>query len=398
MGQLDRQERCRLCHGYPNLEQLFIPDTIPPSEKTAAPAAPAGIRRFPHGYGNCYCIQSSMLTDAAMPLRYLKTILASLLLLALLQPVRASPTVVRVGVMEFGTVNWELDVIQAQGLAKKRGIELKIVPMASAEAPTVALQGGAVDIIVTDWIWVTRQRAEGKMYAFAPYSNAVGSLVADRASGIRSVADLKDRKLGIAGGPTDKTWLLLRAYARQQLNADLTKYTRPTFAAPPLLTELALRNQVDAALNYWHYAARLEANGMATVIDMPEILKGLGIQKPIPMIGWVFPEEWAARNAEAVKGFLAASYEAKALLAASDAEWNRIKPKMRAENDAVFTALRNGFIKGIPTCSDQDTMNAVGKTFRILAELGGTQLVGRSTELSPGTFWPGFRLPACPAN
>jgi NitT/TauT family transport system substrate-binding protein len=333
-----------------------------------------------------------------MHFRYLKNFLLAALL-ALSQAAHASgPTVIRVGVMEFGTVNWELDVIQANGLAKKRGIELKIVPLASAEAPTVALQGGAVDIIVTDWIWVTRQRAESKTYTFAPYSNAVGSLVADRSSGIRTVADLKDRKLGIAGGPTDKTWLLLRAYARQQLNVDLPKYTKPVFAAPPLLTELALRNQVDAALNYWHYAARLEANGMTTVIDMPDILKGLGIHKPIPMIGWVFQEDWAARNAEAVKGFLAASYEAKALLAASDAEWNRIKPKMRAENDAVFIALRNGFIKGIPTCSDQDTMSAVGKTYRILAEMGGTQLVGKSAELAPGTFWSGFRLPPCPAG
>jgi len=333
-----------------------------------------------------------------MHVRYLQNVLTAMLLLALSLGAHAASNVIRVGVMEFGTVNWELDVIQAHGLAKKRGIELKIVPLASPDAPTVALQGGAVDIIVTDWIWVSRQRAESRMYTFAPYSNAVGALVADRSSGIRAIADLKDRKLGIAGGPTDKTWLLLRAYAQHKLNADLTKFTKPTYAAPPLLTELALRNQVDAALNYWHYAARLEANGMSTVIDMPEILKGLGIHKPIPMIGWVFQEDWAVRNADAVKGFLAASYEAKTILAGSDTEWNRIKPKMRAENDAIFTALRAGFIKGIPTCSDQDTMSAVGKTFRILAEFGGTQLVGKSAELAPGTFWSGFRLPPCPAG
>lgn len=337
-----------------------------------------------------------------MSFRYLHKVLTALLMLGLVHSAHAAaPTVIRVGVLEFGTVNWELDVIQAHGLAKKHGVELKIVPLASPDAPTVALQGGAVDIIVTDWIWVTRQRAESRMYTFAPYSNAVGSLMADRNSGIRTVADLKDKKLGIAGGPTDKTWLLLRAYAQRKLAVDLSKSAKPTFAAPPLLTELALRNQVDAALNYWHYAARLEANGMVTVIDMPEILKGLGIDKPIPMIGWVFQEDWAARNAEAVKGFLAASHEAKSILAKSDAEWNRIKPKMRAENDAVFAALRTGFIKGTPTCSDQDTMNAVGKTFRILAELGGTQLVGKAaglTELAPGTFWPGFRLPPCTAG
>lgn len=336
-----------------------------------------------------------------MHFRYLHRFLIVLLALVLANVACAGepkPMVVRVGVLEFGTVNWELDVIQAHGLAKKRGIELKLVPLASADAPTVALQGGAVDIIVADWIWVARQRAESNAYTFAPYSNAVGSLMVERNSGIRALSDLKDKKLGIAGGPTDKTWLLLRAYAQRKLAVDLTRFVKPTFAAPPLLAELAMRSQVDAALNYWHYAARLEANGMVTLIDMPEILKGLGISKPIPMIGWVFHEDWAARNAEAVKGFLAASYEAKAILADSDAEWNRLKPKMRAENDTVFAALRTGFRKGIVTCSDQDTMTAVGTTFRILAEVGGPQLVGKSSELTAGTFWPGFRLPSCPTH
>ena len=46
-----------------------------------------------------------------------------------------------------------------------------------ALAAHFALQGGAVDVIVSDWIWVTRQRAEGGLYSFAPYSNAVGSIM-----------------------------------------------------------------------------------------------------------------------------------------------------------------------------------------------------------------------------
>ena len=41
-------------------------------------------------------------------------------------------TPLRVGVLEFGTVSWELELIQSRELAKKRGIDLKIVPLASA--------------------------------------------------------------------------------------------------------------------------------------------------------------------------------------------------------------------------------------------------------------------------
>jgi NitT/TauT family transport system substrate-binding protein len=304
----------------------------------------------------------------------------------------------RVGVLQFGTVAWELDVIQMHKLAQKRGLALSIVPLASGDASTVALQGGAVDVIVSDWIWVTRQRAEGSNYSFAPYSNAVGALMVKADSGLRSVADLKGKSVGISGGPSDKTWLLLRAYASKKLNLDLATAARPVYAAPPLLNELALSKQVDAALNVWHYDARLEANGMRPLIKLPEILAGLGVDKPIPLIGWVFREDWAAQNPQVMERFMAASMEAKALMANSDAEWERLKPLMRAEDNATFVALKNGYRNGIPTCDYANSQGNVAAVFKLLAETGGEKLVGKSKTLSEGTFWSGFKLPACPKN
>ncbi|MEZ5453670.1 MAG: hypothetical protein R3E93_12775 [Thiothrix sp.] len=75
---------------------------------------------------------------------------------------------VRVGVLEFGTVNWEMDTLKYHKLDEQNGIELEIMPLASADASTVALQGGAVDIIVSDWVWVARQRATGQDYTLFP--------------------------------------------------------------------------------------------------------------------------------------------------------------------------------------------------------------------------------------
>lgn len=334
----------------------------------------------------------------AVSTRILIQVLSLLLLLLPFTDLKASEKPLlplRVGVLAFGTVDWELAVIQSHELAKKRGIDLEIIPLASADASTVALQGGAVDMIVSDWIWVSRQRAESNLYTFAPYSNAVGSVMVKSDSGIRQLADLKGKKLGIAGGPYDKTWLLLRAYAQRKLGVDLTQFTQPSYVAPPLLNELIMRGQVDAALNFWHYAARLEVGGMHALIEVPEILKGLGIEKPIPLIGWVFREDWATANPALVKNFLDASYEAKAILLNSDAPWDQLRPKMRVENDAVFKVLRAKFRAGIPTCTDQDTTTAVAATFKILAETGGEKLVGKSKTLTTGTFWSGFSLPQC---
>jgi NitT/TauT family transport system substrate-binding protein len=288
--------------------------------------------------------------------------------------------------------------MQAHQLAQKRGINLKVVPLASGDASTVALQGGAVDVIVSDWIWVTRQRAEGMAYSFAPYSNAVGSVMVKADSGIRSVADLKGRSIGINGGPSDKTWLLLRAYAGKKLGLDLNTAAKPVYAAPPLLNELALSGQVDAALNVWHYDARLQANGMRALIGLPEILAGLGVDKPMPLVGWVFREDWANQNRETLERFLAASQEAKTLMAKNDVEWERLKPLMRAEDNATFVALKTGYRNGIAACEPADAQATVASVFKILAETGGDKLVGKSRSLSDGTFWSSYKLPACPKN
>lgn len=310
----------------------------------------------------------------------------------------SSSATLRVGVLQFGTVMWELDVMQARNLAQKRGLNLKVVPLASGDASTIALQGGAVDVIVSDWIWVTRQRSEGNSYTFAPYSNAVGSVMVKADSGIRSIADLKGKSIGISGGPSDKTWLLLRAYASKKYGMDLASAAKPVFAAPPLLNELALSGQVDAALNVWHYDARLEANGMRPLIRLQEILSGLGVDKPIPLVGWVFRDEWASKNPETMERFLAASMEAKSIMAKSDAEWERLKPLMHAEDNTTFLALRAGYRNGIPACADADSQSTAANVFKILAETGGDKLVGKSRVLADGSFWPGFKLPPCTKN
>jgi NitT/TauT family transport system substrate-binding protein len=309
-----------------------------------------------------------------------------------------SNVTLRIGVLQFGTVNWELDVIQARNLAQKRGINIKVIPLASGDASTIALQGGAVDMVVSDWIWVTRQRAEGSNFTLVPYSNAVGNLMVKGDSQIRSVQDLKGKSIGISGGPSDKVWLLLRAYALKKWGQDLATMARPAYAAPPLLNELALSGQVDAALNVWHFDARLEANGMRPLIRLPEILSGLGVDKPIPLVGWVFREDFAGKNPELMEKFFQASMEAKVLLAKSDAEWERLKPLMRAEDNATFIALRNGYRNGIPTCQDADYLSNVSQVFKVLAESGGEKLVGKARAVADGTFWSGFKMPVCPKN
>ena len=296
---------------------------------------------------------------------------------------------VRVGVLKFGTVHWELDVIETNGLDEKQGVDLQIVKLGSKRATSVALQGGAVDVIVTDWIWVSRQRAEGRDYAFVPYSLSVGGLMVRPDAGISELADLAGRKVGVAGGPVDKSWLLIQAYAKQ-LGMDLAREVEPTFGAPPLLNELIGRGDLPAVLNFWHYNARLKAAGMRELITTVDILPALGVERPMPLLGWVFNRAWATENRDAIDGFLRASYSAKHLLLESDAEWERLEPKMKVSDAGTAAALRDAYRLGVPRRFDAADREAAAQTFAILAREGGEKLAGSSDTLAPGTFWTEF--------
>ena len=216
-----------------------------------------------------------------------------LLALSLLWCTSAHAEIVRVRVLKFGTVNWELHTVKRLELDKAQGLTIEVVPLASKNATSVALQGDAADIIVTDWLWVSRQRAAGKRYTFYPYSFAVGGLMARPDAAISGLADLQGKRLGVAGGPVDKSWLLLRAYGQKVLGKDLANEVEVSYVAPPLLNKLLLRGELDAGLNFWHYGARLKAAGMQQVIGVTELLPALGVPPRMPLLGWVFDEAFA---------------------------------------------------------------------------------------------------------
>jgi NitT/TauT family transport system substrate-binding protein len=167
----------------------------------------------------------------------------------------------RAATLKFGTVNWLLNVITHNKLDEAQGFNLDILELASNNATQVALLAGEVDLVVADWFWVMRQRALGEDFQFIPYSAALGSVVVPPGSALAAVRELKGQRIGVAGGPLDKSWLLLRAYSEREGAGDLATTATPVFGAPPLLNEQIRAGRIDALLNYWHFAARLEAEG-----------------------------------------------------------------------------------------------------------------------------------------
>lgn len=321
-----------------------------------------------------------------------RQLLASLTILAagsLSRPSHAAAKI-RIGVLKFGTVSWELDTVRTHGFDAANGIELEVTPFAGEDATNVAVLAGEIDVMVSDWLWVSRQRSEGGDPTLVPYSTAVGAIMVAQNSPLQSLSELKGKKLGVAGGPLDKSWLLIQALARRDHDLELAEENDVVFGASPLLSEKASQGELDAVLNFWHFCARLEANGFRRLIGAQDAALALGASGPVSALGYVFSEKWADRNAEAAAGFFQASAQAKDLLARSDEEWKRISPLVRAEGKEL-EVLRDRYREGIPRRPVAQEEADAGKLYHVLAEIGGEKLVGRAPEMAPGTFWAGLK-------
>jgi NitT/TauT family transport system substrate-binding protein len=232
-----------------------------------------------------------------------------------------------------------------------------------------------------------RQRAEGDSLLFAPYSSALGALMVPKDRGINSLAELKGRRLGVAGSPLDKSWLLLRAFARATIRVDLAEVVEPIYGAPPLLSEQLKLGRLDGVLTFWNFAARLDAAGYQRLIDMADVMTSLGVTPSPPLIGFVWREALLRAKPDLAAAFFRAVRGANEVLKSEDAAWERLRPEMRVESEAEFQRLRDYFRAGIPNPWGEAETGAAEQLFKILNKLGGSQLVGPRTRFDPSLFW-----------
>ena len=298
---------------------------------------------------------------------------------------------IKVGVLKFGTANLELKTTLDNGIDAKHDFKLNVVGLADKKATAAAFLGGEVDVILTDYLWISMQRSAGADFTFVPHSKSVGGIIVNPASNIASLKDLAGKKIGIAGGPVDKSWVILQAYANSVHSLNVKDDVELVFGAPPLINEKLMSGELDAVLNFWHYNARLKSAGMIELHSVADMLDEMGLTSNSPLLGWAFSEKWASENENLIKSFLDSSYETKSMLLNDMNAWENLKAKMKADKDNnLFVNLSTDYRAGIISEYTSADEEAAKKAFAVMAEIGGAKLVGSSSTLAPGTFWSDY--------
>ncbi|MDX1598627.1 MAG: ABC transporter substrate-binding protein, partial [Marinobacter sp.] len=208
-----------------------------------------------------------------------------------------------ISVLQFGTAHWELDHLLHRGLDRKHGYQLALTPVANLPASRLAVTSGSVNGAVADLLWAQSRYQSGAPYQYLPFSSQIGDIVVSDSSAIQSVADLAGKRIGVAGGPDSKGWILLQKVAAQQ-GLNLAGSANVQFAAPPLLNQALKRGQVDVIVTYWHFAARLKGEGgWRSAFRMADLLAALKLDTNLPVLGYVFPAGWAREHQALLRRF-----------------------------------------------------------------------------------------------
>ena len=189
----------------------------------------------------------------------------------------------------------------------------------------------------------------------------------------RSNREAAIKSLAVAGGPLDKSWLLLQAAAAKE-GVDLKAKARIVYGAPALLAAKMQQGEMDATLNYWNFCARLEAHGFRRLVGIGDLLPQFGVSPNLSMIGYVFSESFAKAHPRDIAAFLDVTHRAKQILMTSDAEWDSIAPLTGATDAATLKAYRDRYREGIPDRPVAAEEKDAALLYRVLARLMQTDL------------------------
>jgi NitT/TauT family transport system substrate-binding protein len=292
---------------------------------------------------------------------------------------------VKVGLQSGGTLAWVVYAISRYGIDKELGLNVQATTYASKDASRIALRSGAAQVVVDDFLEVTSLRQKGfPVSAVYPFSLLAGGLMVPTGSGINTVADLKGKTIG-ATSLSDKSLLLLRAYAIRKYNFDPIKDSKVVAVSSPLMEQFMGRGEIEAGFPFWHHGARMAAAGKyRQLISTGELLRGLNLPAKVPLLYFIARDD---TNPAALRLFVKATQLAEERMKQDDAYW----PAMLAQNlyalpDASqLPALRKQWEAGLPkSWSSADVASTLLLT-RKLIEVAGPDVVG-TTRLDTTAF------------
>ena len=233
-----------------------------------------------------------------------------------------------------GSQLFPVQIMQTKGIAAKHGIEIDLQRVASPTASYTVMQSGDFHIGFGGWLSVAVLRAKGfklsNVYSMVGYTV---EMMVKADSPLKSLADLKGKRLGLFGGPNAATTWLFRVLSVKYFGSDPTKDAQIHFGAPPLLIGMLDRGELDAVLILDPFITQLlETGKYRSIGNLGNLWREKTGQQPM-LVAVTVNEPWAKANPDVVKRFLVAYKEALIYLKTRPEVWPEIAKAMRVKTE-----------------------------------------------------------------
>jgi NitT/TauT family transport system substrate-binding protein len=303
-------------------------------------------------------------------------------------PAAAPQPELRIGLEAGGTLTWELHAMHDLGLDRRYGLNLLLTRYTTKPAAELALRTRDIDVKVDDWLFATRMRSqEVAVQAVDAFSRAVGGVVVQTGGHIRSIGDLRGRRLGVTS-LGDKSYLVLRAVAITEYDFDPERDSHVISASPLLLDELFRRGDIDAILQYWQFIPGLLSTGhFRELVSTAKLAGRLAPNAGVPFLVVVATDDVVRTRPGAVRAFLRALRETKQALASRTELWDALAGEgiLGMPDPPHANGVRMRYRSGLPGAWTPATIAALQTVTARLVAVAGAGIVGVS-QMDPRAY------------
>ncbi len=199
-----------------------------------------------------------------------------------------------------------------QGIDRKYGIAAEYRAYPTLDGLFTAIRGKDVDVGFGGWTAIAQFRSKGfpVTMVFPVGRGVTVDVIVPAASPIKSIAELKGKKVGTFAGAAGTATVLFRVIASKFHGFDPGKTGDLQFAGPGLLPALLDKGEIDAAVMFDPIAAKLIGSGKYRSIGNLADAYKAGTGDDFLWIGYSTNDDFIKSNPEALTNFTRAWLEA----------------------------------------------------------------------------------------
>lgn len=241
-------------------------------------------------------------------------------------------------------------IMSKMGIDHKYGFEVKLVELSASNQQWTALRANEADVASGSFLDLLRQRQAGlQTKAFRGFYAFSNPVIAPASKQYISLSDLRGAKVGTPSA-TSLDWMILRAAGKKGGEFDIGTDAQVSESSQQLLTQLLLREQLDAALQFSSLAFEPVAEGkLREITNVKAVLTEAGFDADAFYLQYNIVDTWRERfGNSAVAALVAAMDEAVDVLLADDSVWPELAKRSGMENMALmpqFIASQREYFK-----------------------------------------------------